>query len=200
MTKREFIAQLREKLSGLPQSNIDDSVIFYSEMIDDRVEDGISEEDAVTEMGSLDEIVSQIVAETPLAKIVKEKLRTKHRLKTWQTILLAVGSIVWAPLLIFIFVVALSLWVCLWAIVITLWASDVSLAAGSLGSFVSGIFFILNGDILSGFFMLGSALVCAGLFIFLLFGCKALTKASAFLTKKFVLGIKKSFIGKEDEK
>lgn len=199
MTKQEFIAQLREKLSGLPQADIEERVLFYSEMIDDKIEDGILEEEAVAQMGSIDEITSQIVAETPLTKIVKEKLKTKCSLKTWKITLLAVGSIAWVPLLILVFAAVLTLWVCLWSVVISLWAADVALAAGSIGALASGVIFILQGDVLSGFFMLGACLVCAGLFIFLLFGCKALSKASVLLTKKIVLGVKKSFMGKGDE-
>lgn len=200
MNKQDFLSQLREKLNGLPQADIEERIIFYSEMIDDRVEDGALEVDAVAQMGNIDEIVSQIVSETPLSKIVKEKIKSKRGLKAGQTALLTIGSIVWVPLLIAVFAIIFSLWICLWAVVISLWAVDASLAAGSLGSFISGILFILKSDTLSGFFMIGAGLVFAGLFIFLLFGCKALTKASALFTKKIVLGIKKSFVGKEDEK
>lgn len=200
MTKQEFIAQLRQKLKGLPQPDIEESVIFYTEMIDDRVEDGISEEDAVSEIGSIDEIVSQTVSDIPLTKIVKEKVRSKSKLSALQIVLLAIGSPIWVSLLIALFAVVFSFWVCLWAVVITLWAVDVALAASSIGALASGVIIIIKGDVLSGFFMLGACLVCAGLFIFLLLGCKALTKFSAILTKKIVLGIKKSFIGKEDEK
>ena len=83
---------------------------------------------------------------------------------------------------------------------LSLWAIDVALVASSIGALASGVIFILKGDVLPGFFMLGACLVCAGLFIFLLFGCKALTKTSVFLTKKIVLNIKKSFVGKEEER
>ena len=45
ITKQEFLLQLREKLSGLPQADIDERVAFYGEMIDDRVEEGLTEEE-----------------------------------------------------------------------------------------------------------------------------------------------------------
>ena len=47
MNKQEFLAQLRKGLSGLPKEDIDERLTFYSEMIDDRMEDGIPEETAV---------------------------------------------------------------------------------------------------------------------------------------------------------
>ena len=50
MNKEEFLSELRTKLSGLPQEDIEERISFYSEMIDDRMEDGISEEEAVEGM------------------------------------------------------------------------------------------------------------------------------------------------------
>ena len=46
MNKQEFLNQLRSGLNGLPHEEIEERVMFYSEMIDDRVEEGLSEEDA----------------------------------------------------------------------------------------------------------------------------------------------------------
>ncbi len=51
MSKQEFLAQLKDGLSGLPQSDIEERVAFYEEMIDDRIEEGLSEEQAVSEIG-----------------------------------------------------------------------------------------------------------------------------------------------------
>ena len=200
MTKQEFLTQLREKLSGLPQEDIDERTAFYGEMLDDRIEDGLSEEEAVNEIGNVDDIVSQILADTPLTKIVKEKLKTKNRLKTWQIVLLAVGSPVWASLLIAAFAVIFSLWVSMWAVVVSLWACVAALAASALGVIIEGIVFVAGGNVLSGIFAFGAGLICAGLFIFLLFGCKALTRWFALLTKKIIIGIKRIFVGKEDVK
>lgn len=52
MTKEQFLRAVRERLTGLPQSDIDRSLDFYSEMIDDRIDEGLSEEEAVAAMGS----------------------------------------------------------------------------------------------------------------------------------------------------
>ena len=45
MRKQEFLAQLRKALSGLPQDEIEERLTFYGEMIDDRMEEGLSEEE-----------------------------------------------------------------------------------------------------------------------------------------------------------
>ena len=38
MHKQEFLAQLRKGLSGMPQDDIEERLVFYSEMVDDRME------------------------------------------------------------------------------------------------------------------------------------------------------------------
>ena len=40
MRKLEFLAALNVKLSGLPKEEVKERTNFYSEMIDDRIEDG----------------------------------------------------------------------------------------------------------------------------------------------------------------
>ena len=50
-------------------------------MIDDRIEDGLSEEEAVGEIGPVDSVVSQIIADTPLPKLVKERVRSNRSLR-----------------------------------------------------------------------------------------------------------------------
>ena len=46
MDKHTFLTDLRGALSGLPQDDIEERVGFYGEMIDDRMEEGMSEEEA----------------------------------------------------------------------------------------------------------------------------------------------------------
>ena len=50
MNKQQFTDRLKRKLSDLPASEINDRVAFYSEMIDDKIEEGFSEEDAVADV------------------------------------------------------------------------------------------------------------------------------------------------------
>lgn len=122
MSKQEFLAQLRKGLSGLPQDDIEERLTFYSEMIEDRIEEGLSEEEAISAAGSIDEIVAQVVADIPLAKIARERIKAKRRLKAWEIVLLALGSPIWLSLGIAAVAVILSLYVSLWSVIISLWA------------------------------------------------------------------------------
>ena len=65
MDKQEFLLRLRKELSGLPREDLEERLTFYSEMIDDRMEEGVSEEEAVAAAGSVDEILWQTVEEVP---------------------------------------------------------------------------------------------------------------------------------------
>ena len=139
MGEQEFLVQLRKGLSGLPQEDIEERLMFYSEMIDDRMEEGITEEDAVAAVGTVDEIVKQVVAETPLAKITKERIKPKRRLRAGEIVLLILGSPIWLSLLIAALAVILSLYASLWSVVISLWAVFVSLIGCAFGGVVAGL-------------------------------------------------------------
>lgn len=197
MNKQEFIEHLRKSLSGLPSQDVEERLSFYSEMIDDRTEEGLSEEEAVSEIGSIDAIAQQIVAEIPLSKIAKERINPKRRLKAWEIVLLVLGSPIWLSLAVAAFIVILSLYIVLWSAIVSLWAAFATLIGCVLGGVVAGIVFTAMGSGLTGIAMIGASIFCAGLAIFLFFGCKAATTGILLLTKKLALGIKKCFVEKE---
>ena len=198
MTKLEFVENLRSRLAGLPEKEVEDRINFYVEMIDDRIEDGISEEEAVLAIGSVEEIASQIIADIPFAKIAKEKIKPKRKMKAWEIVLLVLGSPIWLALLLSAFAVIFSVYVVIWAVDISLWAVFGSLVGCAFGGIVTGIFFAATGNAFSGIAVIGASIVCAGLSIFMFFGCKVMTKVSCLLGKKIALITKKCFIKKEE--
>ena len=198
MRKQEFIFELWKKLSDLPKVEVEERLSFYGEMIDDRMEDGLSEEEAVAAIGSADEIAAQILADIPLAKIVKEKIKPKRRLSVMEIVLLVIGFPLWFPLLIVVpFSVIISLYAVLWSVIVSLWAVFGSLIGSAAGVLIGGVCFIAVGYMPSGIFLIGASLFCAGLSVFLFYGCKAATKGTVWLTKRIALGIKNLFIRKE---
>lgn len=166
MNKQQFLAALRERLLGLPQDDIARSLDFYAEMIDDRVEDGLTEEQAVLELGSIDEIAKQILLEQPLPKLVKAKMRPSRTLRVWEVILLVLGAPVWLPLLLTAVVLLLTVYLLIWVAVAVFYVLDASLAACCLSGIIGGITLFAAGNgwrVLLAF--LGVGLVCAGLAI-----------------------------------
>ena len=197
MTKIQFLLALNKALSGLPQDEIEERLTFYSEIIDDRMEDGLSEEEAVASIDSVEEIAAQSVEEVPLTKIVKNKVKPKRKMRAWEIVLLAVGSPIWLSLAIAAFAILFSVYVVLWAVVVSLWAIDGALFACLAGGIGTGIAYLSVNPTASGF-LIGAGLICGGLFIFGIYGCKAITLSAVWLTKKIVLGIKRCLIRKEE--
>ena len=194
MTKLEFIKKLEEKLSWLPKEEVEERLNFYSEMIDDRVEEGCSEEDAVSKIGTVEEISAQIIADTPFVKIAKEKFIKNQTDKGIGLILLIAGSPIWLSLLIALFSVVISLYAVLWSLVVSLWAVLVSLFVCGPSGLIAFIVFLFTGNGIAGLAYLGAGLVCSGLSLLLYFGCKSATKGSLILAKSVVLWIKKLIV------
>jgi len=197
MNKEGFINELKTRLNGLPKEDLDERISFYEEMISDRVEDGMSEEEAVSEIGPIDSVVDQIMSEIPLTRLVKQKVRPKQKMKTWQIVLLAVGSVVWVPLLIAFAAVAFALYIVLWALVISLYAVTLTFAACAISSIPMAFIFGKDGNVPGVLFSIAAGLVLAGLAIFLFFACIGVTKGVIRLTGKLMLKLKTSFVGKE---
>ena len=122
MNKREFTSKLKRRLFNLPKQELKERISFYSEMIDDRIEDGLSEEEAVRAVGSIDEVVEQILSEIP--ELAGNNRAKRRDLKKWEIALIAIGSPVWASLLIAAFSVVFSLYITVWALVVTLWVVE----------------------------------------------------------------------------
>ncbi len=172
MTKKEFLSALSRGLSKLPRKEREERVNFYAEMIDDRIEEGMPEPDAVASVGTVEGTVSQILAERPA--VAEEPPRKSGGGRVGVILLLLLGFPIWFPILLTFFITVASL---LFSLFVTLWAVEISFAAGAVGGV--GTFFVLlaTGQAAAAFFTLGGALVSGGLAILLLFGAIAATKA-----------------------
>lgn len=200
MNRSDFLSGLRVALKGLPEAEIAEHVHFYSEMICDRMEDGLSEEEAVAQVGSVDEVVAQILSDTAPAKPAEEKVKAKKALKAWEIVLLVLGSPLWLSLLIGALSVVITLYACIWTAVVCLWAAFASLVGGALAGLLSPVALALSGNDIAGLAMLGAGLVCAGAAVFVFFGCRAASVGVVVLTKKVLLATRNLFVGKRCEK
>lgn len=198
MTKIKFLLALHDRLSNLPQDEVEERLSFYSEMIEDRMEEGLSEEDAVSAIGAIDDIAMQITSEIPLTKIAKENLKAKRKMKAWEIILLVLGSPIWFSFLVALFAVLFSVYVSIWSVIISFWAVFVSFVCCGFGFIVVGIGFTLGVNTISGVALITSGIICTGVSILVFFFSKWATKTLILLTKKFMLWIKSLFIKKEE--
>lgn len=197
MNKEYFLIELREKLFGLPQEDIEERIAFYNEMINDRMEDGLTEEEAIGEIGSVDLVVEQIMAETPFSTLVKERVKPKRKLKTWELVLLILGAPIWVPLVLAVLAVLLSIYIVIWSVVICIYAVDLSFAAGALSGLLGIVVYLKTSNLAGALFSFGTGVACAGLAILLFLTCVWFTKSIIKATGRLFLNIKFSLVGKE---
>ena len=124
MRKEEFLSTLRSQLAGLPKEDIEEQIEFYSEAIDDRIEEGQSEEEAVRAVGGVDQAVTQIAENTPLSKLVKEKVVPKRKISAFEVILIILGFPLWFPLLVTAFVLFLVFYLLVWVLVLVVYSIE----------------------------------------------------------------------------
>ena len=197
MNKREFLNSLGARLTGLPDEDAARYLDYYSEMIDDRIEEGMSEEEAVADLGSIESIFSSIIAETPMTKLVGEKLRKQSSLKGWHIALLVLGAPLWIPLLIALLAVIFAVFVALFSLIFAAFSIVVSFAVTSVGCLAGGVTALISGGFARAAAMIGTALVFAGLTVLCCIAAIAFSKWIFRLVKAFVLFIKTRFVGKE---
>ena len=201
MSKDAFIGELRHRMAGLPKEAVDRTVEYYSELIADSMEDGLSEEEAVSRLGSLDEIVANVVKDTPLSQIVETRIQEKKAkrggIRAWEVILLVLGAPLWLPLLLAVLAVVLALYVTLWAVVIALWAVVAAVILSGVVAVVAGIVELCRLHLPQGLVLLGGGLVCMGLCALLFLLMKLITVGTVKLCKLIWTGIKSLFVGKK---
>lgn len=200
MNKNEFLSELESGLAGLPREDVEERIAFYGEMIDDRIEEGESEEEAVAGIGAVSDVVSQIVSETPLNKIVKEKMAKRRAPKAWEIVLIVLGFPLWFPLLLAAAVVVFALYAVLWVLIAAFWAVDIALAVCAVAGVLIAVSDFVRGFGPQGAAVLGIGLFAGGLAIFTAFGCIAASKGAVRLTKKVFTKIKRKIAGKGSSK
>ena len=133
-------------------------------MIEDKIEDGMTEENAVSELEPPAEIAKKVLSETSISKLVKAKLKPSRELKGWEIALLVLGAPLWLPLIIAFAAVLLSVYAVIWSVIISLYCIDLSFAVCVLGGTAQGIIFAFGGNVVSSVFYFGASNSCFTLF------------------------------------
>lgn len=160
MTKQEFLSELERALGKLPHAEVEQALAFYDEAISDRMEDGLSEAEAVADLGPIDEIAAQIAAETP--PIPRAIARANTGSRTLNIVLLAVFSPIWIPIVLALAAAALAVYVAIWAVIAALWAVDAVLVLMPLAGLAALASTLGGGMPLPGVFAFGLSLVSSG--------------------------------------
>ena len=166
MDKNTFLTQLQKRLKGLPEEDLQRTMEYYREMIEDRMEEGLTEEEAVADMGSIEEIAEPLLPKS-----------SKRKIKAWEITLLILGFPVWFPLLVAAGAVINS-------VIASIYAVDISLAASCLGGVLCAIVYLIQCNWAGAAFLLGAGLVCGGLAILSFWGSNLLMKVCFNAIKK----------------
>lgn len=196
MDKYDFLLALEARLAGLPEADRQASLDFYAEMLDDLMESGMTETDAVASFGSPDAIAEEILLEMPLPKLVKAKMK-KRRLSGLEITLLAVGFPIWLPISIALLAVVFAIYISLWAVVVSLYAANMAMAACAPTGILAAVVLFASGKPTAALLFLGAGLVLAGLSILWFLLCNLTAKGVWKLGRLTLRGIKACFIRKK---
>ena len=199
MNKELFLVKLSQKLSSLPTKDIDKAIEYYSEIIADRIEDGISEENAVNELGNIDEIADSILNTQEDVKhfhfekvigepVYQEQEHKKTNLTTTQIILIIILFPIWFPILITVFSV-------LWSLVIAYFAIIIFSCFATFSGLISALMLFINGSISGGFINIASSFIAIGLALILVVWAKQVLYFGINNTKKIYYWIKNKLMG-----
>lgn len=162
MNKSRFIRALSRRLRALPREERQTSLAYYTEMIQDYMEEGMSEEQAVAMLGNVDEIAAQLLQSAPdVPKAGKGR-------RVWMIVLLVLGSPVWLSLLIAALAVAASVFVVLWSLAASMYAVELSLAVCGPAGLVGLVVGCLKGNAQQGVLLLSTGYAALGLALVLL--------------------------------
>ena len=142
MDRQAFLTALEARLRRLPEQERQQSLRYYEEMIDDRMEEGMDEQAAVAAMGDVAEIAQEVLMELSLPRLVKTRLKPQRKLRVWEIVLLALGSPVWLPLVMTAVVLFLVFYLVLWILAAACWCVVAAFAVSALGGVGFGIWLL----------------------------------------------------------
>jgi len=199
MTKQEFLSELERALGKLPHAEVEQALAFYDEAISDRMEDGLSEAEAVADLGPIDEITAQIAAETP--PIPRAIPRATPASRTLNIVLLAAFSPIWIPIVLALAAATLAVYVAIWAVIAALWAVDAVLVLMPFAGLAALTSTLGGGMPLPGVFVFGLSLVSSGFGLVASFAGFWASKLLFRATRSFARWIASLFVrvsGKDD--
>ena len=198
MTKADFLQLLERALSQLSEEERRANLEYYSELLDDMLEEGMTEAEATAKLGSPAAIAESILQEMPLSKLVSTRMKPKSGWTPLAIILAVVGSPVWVPLLLAGVAVVAALFVSIWAlsavaVVVVLALALAVIAVPVLAVRTAVLTLPLGLLLLGGGLVLLGLCVLGGLMAVEL--CKLLAQLTVLLARK----IKGLFIRKEEK-
>ncbi len=196
MKREEFFINLRESLATVPNKQAQKIIDFYSESIDDKIEDGMSEEEAIASFDPPEKIKEDVVKEIPFTTLVQNKFkasRNNSSNKTLWLILIILGSPLWLSLILALLCIVFSFYVLICSLIIALYAVVYSIGVSGGAIILSGIVGVVSTSGLPvTIALLGVGIAVVGVFVMLFRPCNYLAFAMVRGAGNLVKGIKNS--------
>ncbi|MBM7689010.1 hypothetical protein BCR24_09730 [Enterococcus ureilyticus] len=161
MTKQEFLYQLNEGLIRLNESEKEQFIHYYDELIEDYVEDGASEEEAVKKLGKPAQVASKILEEA----FEEGNIQPKKSINPLLVVLLILGFPLWGSLLLALILLILAGYIVIWCLPFSTGIFAVTGLAASLFSVLFSFFTLQDGISIAvtqlgvGIFVLGLSIL-----------------------------------------
>ncbi len=194
MTKTMFLKRLETALSKLSDDDIYGSIDYYTELIDERIESGMSEEAAVADLGDPEKIAKEIMLGMSFRQIIKSKCKKIHKLPVWEIVLMILGLPILLILAVSALVIVISIYASLWAIWASVWVTDIALAITGIASFIPFVTSLVSAPA-AALLALGIGLTSLGISVPLFAGCVKLTSIFVKLHLQITRFFKRIMIG-----
>jgi len=200
MNKKEFLEALSIGLKDYSEKDRQQYIDYYSEMIDDRIEEGLSECDAVSAVGDVNKITKEKLGEEISEKLAQGEKKKNDKRDYGKLALIIAGSPLWAPLAIAALTIIFSLYASAWAIIASFWSAFAAFAVSVPAGLILSMALFFNDLSLAAAISISAALVSFSLAIFSFFGCLWLTKKLTALSVISAKYVKTLFTKKETRK
>ena len=163
MNKKQFCTLLENELRiYLSSEEVYKTLNFFKEMIDDRVDEGLSEEQAVSQLGNIDDIVGQILDEHNIGK-KQTKLVWRFIPRKISTELGFIITVLLFPAWITIFSLVASLFIVILSIIFSIVLSIIAIFIGGILLILKSPFYLIYERNISYFLdTLGFGFVISG--------------------------------------
>lgn len=148
MNKNDFLVQLQMKLGKYGITNSSQYVGYYSEYLDDLMENGYSEQDAVQKVGTPEKVLLSVLADNDV-----QIPKMTNRL---QTILLLLGAPIWGPVMIAGYII-------LCALILTALICSIAFLIAGTWLLLGSIVVLIKIGVLNFLFQLGMSFLFIGL-------------------------------------
>lgn len=204
MCRQEFLCSLNSILCNYPSNEVEKCLEYYNECISDRMENGMSEEEAVADLGDIYSIADNIKMEMPITTLVRQKVVASRdseesvpkKRSAPRTVFMIIGIIFALPFIIAFLGIIFAVIVTLLALIPAFFCVTLALGISAVACLVAGIISIVMADSLSLFLYLGASLICASLTILFALITAWVTKGVKKATVGIIKGIKKMLIKK----